>query len=915
MSTLAQNTISILSWNIHGELRLKLDCPTFHRKYGAHTIISFQETHLRFTEHLLLPKLTTHDCYHTSRPPSQDLKRPGGGLVVLVHKSLRAKILPIHTNSDCLTVHCGSFVLVCSYLPPVSSPWLFHCDVDPVDFLLQVLTTLNLTSDLPIIACGDWNARLTRLVSPTSVDALTNARGQSIYRTLTRLGHSILNTMTARFGPSSDGWTSYQGNGKATVDYVVVNAAALDLVSSFQILPRDEHYSDHAPLLVLFSLPLLSQPSLPHSSYKRKQTTDVTFPMDSEVDRLLASIVESSHDKALQRYHLYGPVHVSTPSIFVYVGAYGGRGRTTCSVFRGFKNDPANRDVPVPGPKKTVVRGYFFAILLALKKSPPDRTVEVFCPSRIVIDSIAWLATRYHGRGWRCADGDILRDIITIIKWRQAPLVLKQCNKFEDGPSQIAHIMARDCPRSDSGSLYFPLDVTSFPPNALSNHDTRSLTLEKVAASTPDPTEQPSKRVKILNSKKPLETHRSRSSIKASKKHNLQKLTDAAKNSGLFWRIFRQLADPGRNTVITVSAAELYPEFRERMNLKLPLPPQFVEARRVLNTILAEHLPDGLLDPDDADLLNAPFSLNDMEESKEHLHTHDGGKALGLDQVSYRQIIEMDNDELRNLANTCVFGEKQDSPSIWLLTAIIGILKAGKNPYDPKSWRTIGLESCFFKWMTLLLLLRVTKWADRKKIIPESQNAFRAGYRTSNNVFILRCMIERAKAEGKTLYVVAVDLTNAFPSTERNTLWLKLHKYGLSGKVFSWLRMVYSRMRYFVRHADEQSPEFESLTGILIGDTMSPELWNLYLADFCPPEIEGCCVLNGIKIRDLEQADDMLLCSTSPIGAQMLVNSFYDWCCANFVEVNVSKTSWTYFGLKPRVLPSLFLAQSSLEYC
>jgi hypothetical protein len=83
-------------------------------------------------------------------------------------------------------------------------------------------------------------------------------------------------------------------------------------------------------------------------------------------------------------------------------------------------------------------------------------------------------------------------------------------------------------------------------------------------------------------------------------------------------------------------------------------------------------------------------------------------------------------------------------------------------------------------------------------------------------------MIERARDEGKTLYVVAVDLTlNAFPSTERNTLWLKLHKYGLSGKGFTWLHMVYSRMRYFVRHAGEISPEFESLTEILIGDTMA----------------------------------------------------------------------------------------------
>jgi hypothetical protein len=43
--------------------------------------------------------------------------------------------------------------------------------------------------------------------------------------------------------------------------------------------------------------------------------------------------------------------------------------------------------------------------------------------------------------------------------------------------------------------------------------------------------------------------------------------------------------------------------------------------------------------------------------------------------------------------------------------------------------------------------------------------------------------------------------------------------------------MVYERMVYIVRHNSETSDAFKSIIGILIGDTCSPILWNIYLAD------------------------------------------------------------------------------------
>lgn len=128
------------------------------------------------------------------------------------------------------------------------------------------------------------------------------------------------------------------------------------------------------------------------------------------------------------------------------------------------------------------------------------------------------------------------------------------------------------------------------------------------------------------------------------------------------------------------------------------------------------------------------------------------------------------------------------------------------------------------------------EWADDENIIPPLQNGFRTGYRTENNIFTLRTVIDQARAHNETVWVAFVDLTNAFPSVDQSVLWAKLRAWGAGGPLFDWMRMLYDRMQYIVRFNGEYSAYFQSLAGILIGDPASPVLWNLFFADFkCKP--------------------------------------------------------------------------------
>lgn len=97
-------------------------------------------------------------------------------------------------------------------------------------------------------------------------------------------------------------------------------------------------------------------------------------------------------------------------------------------------------------------------------------------------------------------------------------------------------------------------------------------------------------------------------------------------------------------------------------------------------------------------------------------------------------------------------------------SVVIGLLKKGKLSTDPDSYRTIVLESCILKLLTLLIHQRIAERASVRGLIPDHQSGFREKYRTHNNPFILRCVKEWARAKELTVYVAAVDATSTFPS-------------------------------------------------------------------------------------------------------------------------------------------------------
>jgi hypothetical protein len=80
---------------------------------------------------------------------------------------------------------------------------------------------------------------------------------------------------------------------------------------------------------------------------------------------------------------------------------------------------------------------------------------------------------------------------------------------------------------------------------------------------------------------------------------------------------------------------------------------------------------------------------------------------------------------------------------------------------------------------------------------------------------------------------------------------------------------------------------FDSLMGILAGDSSSPILWTIYLSDLGFGEDTDDIKLYGTPISNMEQADNI---SITPQGLQRKMDTLWDWCGRNAMVVNAVKS-------------------------
>lgn len=293
-------------------------------------------------------------------------------------------------------------------------------------------------------------------------------------------------------------------------------------------------------------------------------------------------------------------------------------------------------------------------------------------------------------------------------------------------------------------------------------------------------------------------------------------------------------------------------------------------------------------------------------------------KAPGLDNISNNMIKSGHVTlipSLQKLFNACL--TSGNYPTQWAEGYIVPIHKSN-DKHDPNNYRGITITSAVGKLFNCILDERLNLFLENHKIIHECQIGFTRNARTSDHMFILKCIIdEYCKSKEGRVYACFVDFQKAFDTVIHTGLKIKLLDIGVGTLFYNIVKNMYSVSRICIR-VDEGITKFiTTKLGVKQGDNLSPNLFKVFINDlpFLLEKAQDPVMLNHKPIHCLMYADDIVLLSSSEIGLQNKLNILEKFCDDWCLSLNPVKSKILVFNKAGRHICSKFIYQNHELEC
>ena len=258
----------------------------------------------------------------------------------------------------------------------------------------------------------------------------------------------------------------------------------------------------------------------------------------------------------------------------------------------------------------------------------------------------------------------------------------------------------------------------------------------------------------------------------------------AAKDATQFWRIFKT---PHSNACPVELSAQ-FEAFRTLMGAEPPPAPAMSIAPGVSTS------------DSNCAALNADITIEELCPCIKRLKR---GKSPGIDGI-LADMIKDGGDLVQEcllwLFNCMLASHFPERLSVGLITAVH---KSG-DKFDMSNYRGITVGSVIAKLFAIILEQRLSTWAEEHAVKAKGQAGFRKDFRTTDNIFILRSLIDKqrqTRQKGKTgkLYCCFVDFRKAFDTVQRAVLWQVLEELGVRGRILDIIKSLYAHDSAAVR--------------------------------------------------------------------------------------------------------------------
>ena len=231
--------------------------------------------------------------------------------------------------------------------------------------------------------------------------------------------------------------------------------------------------------------------------------------------------------------------------------------------------------------------------------------------------------------------------------------------------------------------------------------------------------------------------------------------------------------------------------------------------------------------------LNQPFTISEIRKAVKSMKN---GKSSGCDEM-YSEYLKYAPDtiieEITHILNeTAKTGNFPKELRIGILTPLP---KPGKKQGPPSNLRPIILLSILRKILAICVINRC--WEKMSREIPRDQAAYQAGRSTTEQVFAIKILAEKAiTSSNYKLYLLLLDMSKAFDTVNRAKLLKDLEGI-LEPDELHLMHILINSVELYVKINNiTSSNPIHTNTGICQGDCLSAILFIYYLAKSLSPK-------------------------------------------------------------------------------